>query len=179
MAAFTTIQARQSSSQLNRGSPNRKSWGQYNPRQVSFSPPSFNRHEQARSSFGPLTGERIIHGNDESSIMLMASPNIQRVNQYVVGIPVPQKQLDMATKLKNVKSYIYYILNLLPQLRTDELRLKLTGAFERLDQCSDEFEQSEMLMSVFSNFVSDIASKLHLYLQEGEVSGDPSRSYAV
>lgn len=53
---------------------------------------------------------------------------------------MPEKNLDIGTKLQNAKSYIYYFLNMLPSLRTDELRLKLTGAFERLDLVSDEYE---------------------------------------
>jgi hypothetical protein len=45
---------------------------------------------------------------------------------------------------------------LLPESEIQELRLKLTGAFERLEALPDEMNKTETLIGVFQNFFGDI-----------------------
>ena len=67
-------------------------------------------------------------------------------------IPLPQKNLDIGTKVFNARGYITSILNLLtdpsniqkgvrllPESKVEELKLKMVGAFERLDMVHDEY----------------------------------------
>ena len=110
----------------------------------------------------------------QSSINMAASPD-QRMRGANMGvqIPMPQKGLDIGTKVYNAKNYIQCILSLitdssrvdngvrlLPESKVEELKLKMTGAFERLEMVHDEYQQGEQLVNVFANFVGDIAEKL-------------------
>ena len=45
---------------------------------------------------------------------------------------------------------------LLPESEIQELRLKLTGAFDRLETLPDEMNKTETLIGVSQNFFGDI-----------------------
>ena len=135
---------------------------------MSFSPPSFRHEDQTRQSFGRSPNQQLHNQSFlESSIGHIAdnaNPNIQtrqsldasmhQVHQ-LMQIPMPQNQLDVGSKLVNANHFIHSIISmieelqaqrqdslqnnmLLPQPVVDELRLKLTGAFERLGMLGDE-----------------------------------------
>jgi len=83
------------------------------------------------------------------------------------------KGLDIGTKVFNAKNYISCVLNLitdyskndngvilLPEGKVEELRLKMIGAFERLEMVHDEYQQGEQLVAIFRNFAGDISDKL-------------------
>ena len=58
----------------------------------------------------------------------------------------------------------------LPQPTISELRLKLTGAFERLEQISDEANKAETLAGIFQNFFADISNKIQKNLAQRDTS---------
>lgn len=49
---------------------------------------------------------------------------------------------------------------LLPESEIHELRLKLTGAFDRIESMTDELNKTETLIGVFQNFFGDITQKV-------------------
>lgn len=174
--------------------PARRSW--QNPRQVSFSPPSFRHDEQTRQSFGRSPHQQLhnqsflessighIGDNANANIQTRQSldASIHQVHQ-LMQIPMPQNQLDVGSKLVNANHFIHSIITmveelqsqredslqnnmLLPRQVVDELRLKLTGAFERLAMLGDEASQGDQLLNIFQNFMADIGQKIHVYLSQ-------------